>query len=645
MKSLPASLLPTLLIALLSLSPSTLRADDEDLVAQKEIQAVYAQGNYAAAVTRAGEFYKQFPESPFQAQVRNLHGLSMLLTRRPLLAIPQFQRAVELSPSDSFRSFVRYNLAAAQFETSQFPEAQSTLALVQPSQLDDDNRVKFLALRAKTALRLDDPAQAVRDYLQLARSVSATESQAGFASQLDGALQRIQTTGVLEPIYREFEDSPIADRALFRAGQLSFRAGQVEPAEEQLNRLISRYPTSPHLAEAQEILRALENRSVVDSKAIGVLLPMKGKYARFGMRNLQAISQAFGIFGGPGASGAKVKYTLVVEDSGEDADSALKALGKLYFQHHVVAVIGPLLSKGVEQVTQKANELGLPMITLTQQPGIIGDWVFQAGLTPRLQAEEIARHAIEKLGLKKFAILTPKDKFGEQYSQFFWNAVEALGGEVVGYEAYMPGETDFRQAIDKLSGLYYQDARKRELDALAEERKKQNIRKRTRKTAALFDLPPIIDYQAVFVPDEPKVIGQILPTFAYRDVTKMRYLGVNTWNSQELIRRAQNWAEGAQFTDAFFPDSTSDVVKKFVEKYRSLYGETPAGMEALAFDAATILEFALSTGATTRRDVADYVKNLTTFAGVTGRITQKEGYLTRTLTILTIKGGTIAEVR
>ena len=616
-----------------------------DVDAQKEIQTAYAKGNSNGVPSMAADFYKKFPESSLLAQVHNLHGLALLVTHRPVLAVPQFNKAIELSPNDSFKSFIRYNLAAAQYEIGQYQESKNTLTSVKIDQLDEDNRVKFLSLRARVSVKLEDPNQAVRDLLQLSRMVTSPENLTGFATQLDAALQKVQTPGVLESVYHDFEDAPIADHVLFRAGQLSFRAGLAGPAEEQMKRLTTNYPTSSHLAEAQEVLNALQNRSVVEMKNIGVLLPMKGKYARFGARNLQAIAQAFGIFGTPAEGKIKEHYTLVIEDSGEDADSALKALGRLYFDHHVAAVIGPLLSKGIEQVTQKANELGLPMLTLSQQPGTVGDWVFQAGLTPKIQADEIARHAIEKLGLKKFAILAPKDRLGDQYTQFFWDAVERLGGEIVGFETYIPGETDFRQPVDRLSGLYYQDARKRELDQMAEERKKQNIKKKTRKTAPYFDLPPITDYEAVFIPDEPKALGQLLPTFAYRDITKMRFFGVNTWNSQELLRRAQNWAEGARFTDSFFPESSAGPVRKFVESYRSVYNENPAGMEALAFDAGSVLEFALSSGAKSRRDIADYVKNLSAFAGVTGKISQREGYLTRNLAILTIKSGAITEVR
>src|SRR5262249_13814852 len=154
-----------------------------------------------------------------------------------------------------------------------------------------------------------------------------------------------------------------------------------------------------------------------------------GKFAAFGNRSLNAIELAFRIFshGEPDS-----RVTLVVEDSGEDAETAVRALDRLVYKHHVVAVIGPLLSKGIDQVTLRAQELGVPLVSLARYTGVPNDYVFQAGLTLKMQAYEIARAAIERFGMKRFAMLFPNDKVGQEISQHFWDAVESMGGEVVG---------------------------------------------------------------------------------------------------------------------------------------------------------------------------------------------------------------------
>src|SRR5207302_1342997 len=147
----------------------------------------------------------------------------------------------------------------------------------------------------------------------------------------------------------------------------------------------------------------------------------------FGTKSLQGIELAFRIFN---SAEPDSRITLVIEDTTDDPDQAIRALTKLVTKDHVIAVIGPLLSKGIDQITLRAQELGVPLISLSRHPGVQGDYVFQAGLTLRMQAREIARYAIETLGMKNFAIMSPKDKVGDETSRYFWDDIESLGGRI-----------------------------------------------------------------------------------------------------------------------------------------------------------------------------------------------------------------------
>ena len=228
----------------------------------------------------------------------------------------------------------------------------------------------------------------------------------------------------------------------------------------------------------------------------------------------------------------------------------------------------------------------------------------------------------------------------------FWDAVQEFGGEVTGAETYIPNETDFRQPIDKLSGLYYMESRQRELDALAKAREENKIKKRTRKTEQYFSLKPIADYDAVFIPDDYKMAGQILPTFAYRDVDNVKFLGTSNWHSPELVSRLQGVNQAPYFVDAFDAESSSPQVTKFITRYRSTFNQDPTAMEAIAYDAASILSHVIADrSARTRGEIRDNLKSIFNYPGVTGKISYKHGQLLRNLTIFTIKAGKIVETR
>jgi len=111
------------------------------------------------------------------------------------------------------------------------------------------------------------------------------------------------------------------------------------------------------------------------------------------------------------------------------------------------------------------------------------------------------------------------------------------------FELYDPDLTDFREPVDKTLGLFYTETRAKELEELAEKRKELNITRKTMKTLQYFNLPPLVDFEAVFIADEARTAGQVIPTFAYRDAKGLRYLGISSWNSPQLIQRAGDLVE------------------------------------------------------------------------------------------------------
>lgn len=610
----------------------------------REIHGLYMTGNFEGLLPKAQAFEKRYPRSKQVSAVYNLHGLANLALKRPVDAIPLFRTAIATSASPTFNQFVLYNRATAEFEAGHLEDAHATLSEIRPEVLDRQNRAKYHFLRSQVFQSKSLNMEAAREALMAGRAVEdGSPLKAQVQARMDESLQQLADLGALETLYQEFDNTVVTDTLLFYLGSKQIAQGKRDAGSDHLKMLAERYPKSMKVPQASEMLRSVLESEKAVSNAIGVLLPMHGRFAKFGTRTLQGIELALRVFN---VNEPASKYSIILEDSGETPEQALRALDKLYYKHRVIAVIGPLLSKGIEQVTQRAQELGLPLVSLAQMPGVTAENVFLSGMTPEMQAGEIARHAVEKMGLKRFAILHPRDKFGEQMSQQFWDAVESLGGKIVGIESYPPGETDHRHAVDKLSGLYYTDARKKELEELAQLRELHKIKRRNRKTEQYFALKPIVEYEAVFIPDEPKVVGQILPTFAYRDVDKVKFLGISTWNSPELIKRGQNYAEGAVFVDAFFPESTAPAIRKFVERYRATYNQDPGALEALAFDAANIIEYALnSLGLPNRSELRAKLRDIKNFHGVTGRITFKGGHYSRDLYVLTVQNKKITEVR
>ena len=619
---------------------STQKEKDE----YKNLISLFTSQAFEAVLQQAQEFETHYPQSKILSAVHNVRGLVYLLQHQTLQAQHYFKRALT-SPDHRFRQFVLYNYAASLVETQNYIEALASLDEINPELLDPATRVKFHYLRAQLKTNTGAPLDAVRDLLigfplippQSAVTQAAPESQAVlYQKQLEMSVKAVKDYNSLEVLLREHPNHALSPFVLYRMAETASETGRSGLAEAHLRTILNQYPESNVADAAKDLLKSLRSKSNVSGRSVGVLLPLTGKFSKFGSMARQAVELAY-----EGKSDS-----LVFEDSGDTTEQAQQALEHLVDQH-VVAVIGPLLSKGIESLSQRAQELGVPMLTLSQQSGIVGDYIFRATVSPKQQVTEIANYAVRELGFKKFAIIYPQGHFGQEYADTFWDNVESLGGEITEVESYSSKETDFREAVDRCVGLYYKDSRGRELGELAKSRKEKNITKKTRKTEDYFDLTPIIDFDAIFIPDEAKIVGQIIPTFQYRDVNKTPFLGISTWNSSALLQRLPARSAPAYFVDVLSLDSPPAEFKAFSDKYQQSFNSKPGVLEATAYDAASLVRsfFKSDSAQVSRSDLKDLLMQVKDYPGVTGHLNYDSGEFFRPLRTYSAEKGQITEVR
>lgn len=579
----------------------------------KALTRAYGAGQNNEVLAYASKLETRYSRGPDFVSLKNWKGLAYIADRKPALAIREFQRAIdENSLLPVLKPFLYYNLGTALTDNEQVEESLAILKDIDLSQAPPGMKVKILGLLGKNHLLKSQPVDAA---LATMKAASFIDNNSSSAPSKEASVLEIQL-----------------DRALALLNK-----------REEFDRILNDSPSSFLTTKVEQRrlpLLALQNPATsVDSspRSIGVLIPLSGRYAAIGTKVLKAITLGLGIFD----KQSKYNFVIHVEDSGDTAEKALDGLNALVNQHKVALVLGPLLSKGIDMITLRAESLKVPLLTLSQYPGLPGEYIHSAGLTPQLQSFELARYAIEKLGIKRFAILQPKDKFGDQYAQSFWDAVEKLGGKITGFEKYQPGETDFRAPIDSLTGRAYPKARQAELDALEAKRKELNITKKTSKTAQYFELAPIVDFEGVFIPDNPETLGQVLPTFAYRDVDQIKFLGVSTWNSKSLLDRVYQQVEQTYFVDALYLDSSRPMAQRFISQFTKNENTSPTSLDAMAFDAALIAFEALKNVADqptlARSQVNERIRNIRSIEGATGTLKYRDGAFQRSLEFLTVR--------
>lgn len=444
----------------------------------------------------------------------------------------------------------------------------------------------------------------------------------------------------LEDVAEESDFGFLRGHAMFRLGEIALDKKDTSEARKYFNSVTEYIPGSDLALRAQEITHQLESAQNVASQTIGVVLPLSGRNAPVGQRALRGLEMGLGLHI-PGSG-----FKLAVMDSEGNPDSARRGVERLVREDNVIAIVGSLLSRTAPAVAAKADELEVPSIALSQRSGLteIGPTVFRNSLTSGMQVRALVRTAMEEHGMKKFAILYPNDPYGIEFTNIFWDEVIARGGQITAVQTYSTKETDFRLVIQRLVGTYFGEARYDEfqmrLRDLQQSGKKHSVRQSNLENV----LPPITDFDAIFIPDSTRAMGQISAMLSYNDVRGLKLLGTNLWNTKDVAKRAGNFANSLIFVDSTSPDSQDR--SRFVSEYRALYKEDPSLIEIQAYDSGLILRQLIASGANSRAELMEKLTQLNKFPGAIGSLSMNaEREIERPVRALTVEKGEITPLK
>ena len=376
----------------------------------------------------------------------------------------------------------------------------------------------------------------------------------------------------------------------------------------------------------EEKLNAISPKPV-DRYAIGCVLPLTGRYAAAGNRALEAIILAAGVFDPL----VKSPIKLIIEDSKSQPETARAAVNKLAVQDGVLCILGPLSNAEAPDAAKEAQKLKIPIITLVQKEKItdIGEYVFRIYMTNPLQIRALVKYAIDTMDLRRFAVLYPGDNYGREMEKLFRNEVQRQGGEIQQVKSYEKTQTDFGDEIKAIAGIRVTSAEGSENKNPEDEHK------------------PVIEFDALFIPDSPARISMIVPQLAFYNVRGVKLLGTSIWHSPDLLKTGAEYLEGAVFTDGFSLNSFYPETNDFINVFYTNYSREPDIMEALVYDAAAIIVNTIKENDIETRDqLRDRLLRLRNYRGVTGK-TSFSGTrdAQKDLFLLMVKDGKIVQVK
>ncbi|QKH36268.1 ABC transporter substrate-binding protein [Achromobacter pestifer] len=214
---------------------------------------------------------------------------------------------------------------------------------------------------------------------------------------------------------------------------------------------------------AAALAASLPGRALAASSEInvGVILPLSGANAQFGINSRQGLELAADEINAAGGikamGGAKLK--LIVADATSQPTTAATVAQRLITQNRCVAIIGAYASSLTLAVSEVTERRGIPLLTMSFSDVLtergfkhIFQVVSKGSVLGRAQYDYAASVVAGASDIKKIALLYEDTAYGTSQAVGVRNAAKAAGTQIVLDEAYPLGITDVTPLINKLRG-------------------------------------------------------------------------------------------------------------------------------------------------------------------------------------------------
>ena len=194
---------------------------------------------------------------------------------------------------------------------------------------------------------------------------------------------------------------------------------------------------------------------------IGANFELTGGVANFGKQTLNGIQMAVKEVNAAGGVLGGKKIVVVVADNKSEPAEATNAITKLITQDKVVAVLGPVTSTNVLATVQVAQDNKIPVLTatgtnekITVDNGKVRPFAFRACFIDPFQGRVMANYAAKTVKAKTAVIYVDSSSdYSKGLSQSFEATFTQNGGKIVGKEAFLAKDQDFKATLTKIKAM------------------------------------------------------------------------------------------------------------------------------------------------------------------------------------------------
>jgi branched-chain amino acid transport system substrate-binding protein len=337
---------------------------------------------------------------------------------------------------------------------------------------------------------------------------------------------------------------------------------------------------------------------------IGHYASLTGNTAHFGQDTDKAVRLAADEVNAAGGLLGRQVRIVTLDDRGDSAEAA-NAVTRLIDVEKASALIGEVASSLSLAGGRVAQRRKVPMVSPSStNPKVtqVGDYIFRVCFLDPFQGKVMADFARDQLKFDNVGILKDvKNDYSIGLADAFRAAFTARGGKIAIEQSFSAGDTDFSAQITAIKAT---------------------------------------GVQGLYVPGYYAEVGAIART-AQRLGLKVPMMGGDGWDAPDLFTIAGDALDGSYFSNHFAPDNASATSQKFVNTFKSKYGQAPTGLGALGYDAAGVLFDAIKrSGKTDPQSIRDALVTTKNFEGVSGTITMNINRdADKSAVIVAIEGG------
>ena len=471
---------------------------------------------------------------------------------------------------------VRFHRGIALYFLHRDAEAIEALSPLRGTTTDPDETRLLLETLATAASRTGDHVLALSALDEL-HFVSTTDAdredvQRRARAIVDGELAEAELARAYDELRRDRVCWPLVAVAALHAAYDASDAARVRVVAEALR--------AEHVelaGDLAEIVSRAERIEHADPSVIGAILPLTGSAREIGQRALRGLVLASGApLDGPAPPGSA---QLVFRDDAGDPARAASAVDELVAQHRAIAIVGPLDGPSAEAAAERAQALGVPLITLSPRGDLASAGAMVFRLFPTLDGEARALvDAATRRGAHRFAILRGAAGYGASMRAAYERAVAAAGGELVADVTYEASATAFGPLVTELAAAHPDAV------LLADSAQKVALLAPALAAGGLFPVLP-----GGSAPRSARGIALLVPSVAL---------------DPRMIQTTGRYLQGASFAAPFYAALAEGEGRAFVDAFHARFGSDPDTFAAYAYDAFRLARRAVEGGETTRAGVA-----------------------------------------